>query len=372
MNVILGIGLIFALIFATAGALKIFPAVARAVLGEDPPERITSMDGLRGLLALSVFLHHIVISHGFFAGYPWRPPPHRFDNLVGRAAVALFFMISGYLFWGRVVRNRGRLNWFRFFKGRVLRLAPLFYASDLLLFAIVAIETRFTLRVPVAQLARQVGIWLSFGFCAPVDINGLKGTFTILSTQWTLEYEWIFYLSLPFLALLYRFTRRDWLIYPVIFALSLWAGGRWRLCAFFATGFIAVHILNLRPTAVARTLWMWAGTAALAVLCGLYRDEVGIVQILLIFLIFIAAIQAAGPWAVMRWRPVRYLGHISYSVYLLHNPVIHVFAKWIFGATRYGSLNLPELYGAAFLTGLGVIALSTFTFVYVEKPFFYR
>jgi peptidoglycan/LPS O-acetylase OafA/YrhL len=128
----------------------------------------------------------------------------------------------------------------------------------------------------------------------------------------------------------------------------------------------------MRPTAISKTIWMWLGSISLIALFSFYRDEVGLVQIMLILLIFIAAIQATGPWAILRWRPVRYLGHISYSIYLLHNPLIHVFAKWGFGLSRYGAFNQPELYGAAFLIGLGVIAVSTVTFVFIEKPFFYR
>jgi peptidoglycan/LPS O-acetylase OafA/YrhL len=371
MNVILGLGTFCALLLATAMGLRLFPTAARAVLGDDPPDRVASLDGLRGVLAICVFLHHSILAQAYYAGRPWQPPKSNFDNLLGRGAVAMFFMVSAYLFWGRVVRNRGKLNWISFFYGRVLRLAPMFYTAVGFLLLIVAVETHFTLRVSMTDLAKQIGCWSAFGFLGIPDINGLKDTYTILSTLWTLKYEWIFYFSLPVLALIYRLIGWDWPIYPAVFALAMWLGHEfgeeWRLLAYFAMGFLAVHCV--KP---AKFRWVWGISAivAILILCIYFHDERGPIQPLLMLPIFIAALQSTGPWAIMRRRPLRFLGHISYSVYLLHNPLIHILAKWGIGLARYGALNQFQFYGVVFAMGLAIIAISTITFVLIEKPFF--
>ena len=88
--------------------------------------RISTLDGLRGFLALGVFFHHAAIYHEYLLDQQWRLPPSRFYSLLGQVGVAMFFMITGYLFWSRVVTERGRLDWLQLYIGRVFRIGPLY------------------------------------------------------------------------------------------------------------------------------------------------------------------------------------------------------------------------------------------------------
>src|SRR5579863_8739311 len=202
-----GIVWLVAMVLLMAGVLRLWPRLARAVLGADPPDRQSSLDGLRGVLALAVILHHGIIAHAYFGTGKWEAPPSNFDNLLGQGAVALFFMFSAYLFWGRILRL-GMLNWPAFYRGRFRRLVPMYAATILLLFAIVAVETGFTLNVPVEELLKQCVRWSSFAFLNTGDLNGLPQTGTILSVIWTLRWEWLFYVTLPFFAAIYVLFRR--------------------------------------------------------------------------------------------------------------------------------------------------------------------
>jgi peptidoglycan/LPS O-acetylase OafA/YrhL len=67
-------------------------------------ERVTSLDGLRGFLAFGVFFHHAVITYFYLANGRWDTPPSRFYTLAGHIGVDMFFMITGYLFWSRLIR----------------------------------------------------------------------------------------------------------------------------------------------------------------------------------------------------------------------------------------------------------------------------
>jgi peptidoglycan/LPS O-acetylase OafA/YrhL len=368
MSALLGTAVFSALVLVTAAVLNFFPSLARAVLGEDPPDRVASLDGLRGLLAISVFLHHAIIAHGSYGGRPWEPPPATFDNLAGQAAVALFFMISAYLFWGRVLASGGRLNWLRLFRGRIHRLAPAYYVAVALLFVIVAFESDFTLHVTAGTLAEQVLRWSGFALVPLSEINGVKNLSTILGTIWTLKYEWLFYFSLPLLAALLIVVRGPWPIYVAAAALA-WLGGEWTMVVFFVAGAISIHLVALNDRLPwLKLAWSAGGLAALFALGMFFHDAFGPAQALLLTPIFIAALQAAGPWSILRWRPLQFLGHISYSVYLFHNPLIHVLTG-AFGRSHYAALPTALLYPAILLMGMAVIAVSTATFLFIEKPF---
>ncbi|HVH76644.1 MAG TPA: acyltransferase [Stellaceae bacterium] len=368
MTALLGLAALAAFVLLTAVCLRCFPGIARKVMGEDLPDRVTALDGLRGLLALSVVIHHCIVFHSYLDDGVWRAPPGNFENLLGQAAVALFFMVSAYLFWGRVVRGDGRLDWARFYIGRAFRLAPMYYFTVTAFLAIIAVETGFTLRVPPAELAREIGAWLTFAFEGAPDVNGLDHTFTILSTLWTLKLEWLFYFLLPVLALLYRATRTSLAALALLLVLSQTGGGR-DLFLFFVGGSIAVHILEAdSPFGRPRTIWATAGAAGLVALPYFFHDARGWGPAILLLPVFVAALQARGPWAVLRWRPVRFLGHISYSVYLIHNPLIYLITRAI-GAPAYSSLGMTQLYGVTILIGIAVIAVSTATYVMVEALF---
>src|ERR1700730_13991860 len=71
--------------------------------------RFASLDGLRGFLALGVFLHHGIIWHGIIASQP-RPPLGPYCKYLGQGSVIFFFLITGFLFWTKVVKAGGRID----------------------------------------------------------------------------------------------------------------------------------------------------------------------------------------------------------------------------------------------------------------------
>lgn len=367
MNVLMGLAVLAALALLTAAILRLFPAIARAVLGNDPPGRMDTLDGLRGILALSVFVHHGIIAHAYFAGAPWAPPDSHFDNLLGRAAVALFFMVSAYLFWGRVERAGGRLPWGRFFVGRFRRIVPLYLVAVIAFLGLVGSECGWRLQEPFGALLRHVGAWFLFGFGGFPDINGLPQSFTRLSTLWSLRFEWMFYAFLPFLGVFYARLRWPWVVYAAFIALGL-SGGDRVMYLYFAAGCICVRAVQWALAAERfHQLWAWGGLACLVAFVWRFRAIEGLAQPVLMVPVFCAAVLGSGPWSVLRWRPLRFLGHISYSIYLLHNLLLYAVIKAA-GGIVYAQLSQPLLYAAIALMGAGVIVVSTVTYLTVEKP----
>jgi peptidoglycan/LPS O-acetylase OafA/YrhL len=364
LTTLAGLGSITALIFLLAGGLlKLFPRLSDAVLG-GAAGRSGELDGLRGALSLLVVLHHSLIVQNYCATGRYEPPTGNFNNLAGEAAVALFFVITASLYWKRLLSG-ARFDWPRLLIGRLRRLGPMYAVAVAILVAIVMAETGFSLHVTPAELATEIAQWLSFDFLSLPDINGRPETYFIEVVVWTLRYEWEFVLCLPLLAL-FAHGRRPWVLYAAGIALAAFGSADNLLYAYFAAGLVAAD-LNARKALPPR-VWAGLGVLALAVLLACYHDIYGLPQVGLITLIFLGASSGVGPWAILRARPLRFLGLISYSIYLLHHMVLHLFASQVFGVDRFAALNGWAFQGAVLMVGATAILLSTLTYLTVERP----
>jgi peptidoglycan/LPS O-acetylase OafA/YrhL len=67
---------------------------------------VPELDGLRGLLATGVFFHHCAVHRAYQATGIWARPSSPFYAALGELSVVLFFLITGYLFWRRVLEGR--------------------------------------------------------------------------------------------------------------------------------------------------------------------------------------------------------------------------------------------------------------------------
>ncbi len=91
----------FAVVVATmALAARLLPAPRRELAPS------SALDGLRGFLALGVCIHHGVIWQGLLQGRPWISPDWTLTRNFGDASVELFFMLSAFLFYIRVLEPR--------------------------------------------------------------------------------------------------------------------------------------------------------------------------------------------------------------------------------------------------------------------------
>ena len=167
--------------------------------------RIASMDGMRGILALAVVFHHAAIYHRFIQDGVWTAPPSHFYALLGPVSVSLFFMITGFLFWSQLIRCGGRPSWSALYFGRVFRIGPLYLAALGVVLLVVANRSGYVVRVSIPILSIQLLRWLSLGAVSGKDINGYGHPELLMAdVMWTLRWEWYFYLSLPVLAVLLR------------------------------------------------------------------------------------------------------------------------------------------------------------------------
>lgn len=228
--------------------------------------RFASIDGLRGYLAFFVFIHHAAIWHSYASNGRWVVPDTNLFVQFGQASVSLFFMITSFLFYNKLIDNKNKpFDWSAFFIGRFFRLMPLYLASMIAVFAVVAFLSKGVLHDSVKYTIRCLAQWTAFTVFGAPNINQTDTALIIAGVTWSLPYEWFFYFCLPLLALTTA-QRVRWplvIISVAVLVLGTLLKMELQLAAIFAGGIIAsFSVRNERFCKFARS----AAASALAII----------------------------------------------------------------------------------------------------------
>lgn len=297
--------------------------------------RLSFLDSIRGAAALIVVTAHLHYAAG---------PETWFFGLNGLRifnqsvfAVAIFFVLSGLVLFLQIERER--VNYFSFVVRRAFRIFPA------CIFAVTASYAIYLLWSPAPVATR--GEWFNDVTWPPgITLDSyighlwLGGPDSLLRTLWSLVIEWRVSLVFPAVVLLFMWS--PWLAGALAAATALaiaaspvsliTAGlygipGGYFYAAFFATFFVAgtfiaayrLHfVLYLRRWPIARY--------ALLVVCIYYLcfrsasdDRYGYLTLGLVgCALIIFCMSDSKARRILRLRPLRYVGRISYSLYLIH------------------------------------------------------
>jgi len=321
---------------AAAWALISLPAFRCVSNASQAAARYQTIDGLRGFLALAVFIFHVVITHGYLTTGLWAPPERPAYALLGPIGVSLFFMITGFLFWEKLLVERGRPQWIALYRGRLFRIAPLYIAAVIVMLLLVLIKTDFRLQVPIGDLLSTCLQWLAVGvFNFQPDVNGYPARHLLAGVTWTISYEWAFYASLPCAAIFARSRLH-----------LLWTVGALLCCLLgkvflqsVVLGFAALFLCGMTTASFVHMQWkprISDGSASIAALgcvlaifvlaeLGIVTNGYGSIATLLLALFFYLICSGASLFTLLTTVAARRLGNISYSLYLLQGLVLTVF-----------------------------------------------
>ncbi|QNK67680.1 acyltransferase family protein [Variovorax sp. PAMC26660] len=384
----------FALVLVVLGMLAL-PVFSVA---DEPPQRnqrTATLDGLRGFLALSVFVHHLMVTHGYLEHGEWTFPPPGFPTLLGQVGVGVFFMITGFLFWGKLLDAKGRPDWRSLYIGRLWRIGPTYLLAVGLMFLIVAWKTGFVLREPTWSVLAAALQWLALGIVPQQpDINGYVGTTLILAgVTWTVFVEWLFYGSLRLMAPLARGGRTPRFVAagllllclpaltvaalpsagsPTHPTLALVVGALAWVLASFLMGMLSAWLIRHDGTSRLREhLPEWAASLfALACLVALFLGfphMVGPVQVLLLWVFFHLVCSGSTLYGLLATRVARRMSTVSYSIYLLQGLVLTV----IFSMPPmrdFAMAGAMQYWLVGTLCALLLVAASVASYCLVEKP----
>lgn len=387
---------VFALVIAASWVCVLAIPIFKREIRQDKlnPRFYPQLEGLRGLLAVAVFVHHAVVR---FLVLPltgrWEILNSTFYSQLADGPVLMFFFLTGFLFWSKLLR-RPKLDVSSYFMGRIRRITPVYILAMLWLLLLVSIETDFKLRTSLSQLGSSTLRWLLFALAGEPEINALPNTWHLIAgTPWTLAFEWRFYLLLPFLVwfarkphrcayLLGLFGGLFWIltrllveIGPGSFAhfaayMRLFAG---HLFFSFGVGILVatVHFrCHISPRVVQSSLVSAASIGCLLwVLCFHEAGFFDPVTSLILGSIFLAIVYGNTFWGFLSSRPLLLLGRCSYSLYLCHGLTLSSFILFLTKYKPLSSVSTSFSWTLIALSSLLALGTSLLCYAFVESPF---
>lgn len=346
----------------------------------DKTRRLGCIDGLRGFLAMGVFFYHYVTCYYSHLTGRWDIPPSIFYYFAGKIGVTLFFTITGFLFWHKIWTNEGRMNWFNLYISRFFRIVPLYWLSVALIVSMVFILGGFSFKVPLFLLAKEILIWLSFLWLP--DINGFHDTGRILAyVQWTLVYEWVFYLSLPALALAISYSKGRSVILYLMAAIVILGTVKpmnipfidisTKYFIYFLIGAVAASFYSndrLRELAQNKLTSLMAA-ASIIIIFMCFSTPYGLWQNILLAVFFIPIAFGNSMFGLLKLPVFTLLGDISYSIYLLHGIILYLLFTVFIPSFFRPATGLFWIYAGMSLTGIIVVCVCWLTYSLIEKPF---
>jgi peptidoglycan/LPS O-acetylase OafA/YrhL len=330
------------------------------------PRRLAFIDALRGLAASWVMVFHFYneLTRG---GQVQRVPSPLHELLRhGMLGVNVFFVLSGFVIAMSVGSERVTPGFVgRFALRRSIRLDPLYWLVIFLMYGVLLVS-RGPLGAATGDAEWKI-ILLNMLY-----LDELVGVPVIVHVGWTLCLEFQFYLVYVIvLGVAQRVARvlgRVLVFVPLLFwSLAIMADllplptpglfiGAW--CMFFLGAAVAWVVAG------ASRAWLLVFVPVAAVLALHFDLGLG-VSAATAAMLYLAGERGRRDW--LAWRPLQYLGRISYSLYLVHPLVGHRITRW--GVRRFGNppppLESVLLYLAAVVASLVAAHL---LHVLVERP----
>lgn len=327
---------------------------------------------------------------------------HLWPNRVsgGFVGVDVFFVISGFLITGHLLReaeSSGTVRLLRFWARRIARLLP----ASLLVLAVVAVATYFLVPKDLwpdyfAQIRASAMYYENWQLAwDSVDYMAIGSQATAVQHYWSLSVEEQFYLIWPILIVLgLSLARRArgetsprtvliWILSMVAlvsFWFSVTATSQNPSWAYFATftrvwEFAIGGMVALTATYVSGRVWRsayasiagWLGLVLILLAALMFDGETqfpgytaAMPVIGTALILYFGDSEASGsPRRFLSWRPMVWAGGISYAIYLWHWPPI-VILPLVTGSV----LNWRQ----KLVIGVGVVIVSHFSTHYFEAP----
>lgn len=348
----------------------------------NPATRTGCLDGLRGYLALSVVAHHFLrVWNNARSGSMVAPDGSIVFQNLGPTAVMLFFMITAFLFYSKIVAARGRLDWRALYTSRLFRLIPAFWVILAIMLILLMVLQGWTLRVPPPRFLSEVARWMLFTLPGGPPINGYQETGSLLAgVIWTLRYEWLFYLLLPAVAVFVSlFGRLQILRLAMLVAGALLAAFGPAIIVFhfssafalpFLLGMVAAE-LNSIPR-VRSFACDWRGTlvglACLGVLLTCAPDSSLPWRSPFLVAFFLTIVAGNSYFGLLTQRPSILLGDASYSIYLVHGLVLNTLPL-VFGEAIYAQADGVSGWRYLPPIAMTIVVFAIFNYRLVEAPF---
>lgn len=386
-----------------------------------PKARFLYLDSIRALAAIYVVMHHASLQYYKFGDTGLSGFKKYFVKFFsyGHLSVDIFIVLSGFSLMIAVINNNYVLKGgnMAFFKRRFLRIVPPYYATIILCLLLIKLviggntSTLWGMTIPVTK-------WdIASHFLMVHDIFNSSGL-RINYSLWSISVEYRIYFLFPIFIILWKKMG------PIItLAISVLYTIFGTLLLIFINNYynnIGLIFSGVCPYIILFTLGMIAADISLsqskmANKVRKFYNHLSVQKILIFLIIYIAGYQSLSmltkgvgisseyeffisleikdisvgifaaiflticavsiktdksiPWIFrfLNWKPLVFVGTFSYSLYLIHPPLIQLLSKYIlapFNLQTYTNTYLLILVGTPVC-----IAVSYLFFLLFERPF---
>jgi peptidoglycan/LPS O-acetylase OafA/YrhL len=338
-----------------------------------PAERFSFVDALRGIAAMAVVLFHLREGHHVPLLASALPAWAIWVIDHGNLGVAVFFVLSGFVIAHSVYNERVTLPFAgRFMLRRSLRLDPPYWSAIALCLAFAALSSfvmpqKHHLGVSFGQLIAHV-FYLQELLRYP-EIN---------SVFWTLCLEVQFYLLYMFLLALGKndpqlLAQGDRLLVVFLGAITIsliwpvglvtvepWPGSFLPLWHGFLLGAAAYWAWRYRQYRI-----IYAGFALIVFVAAALHDNAFSLTCAVVSFLLLTAGLLGRMKTALSWSWLRFLGVISYTLYLIHNPITG--ASFSVGYLLTGHTLVTEIIWTLCTVG-ACLVFSFGLYLLIEKP----
>lgn len=364
---------------------------------EKPPARLRleHVDGLRAVAALVVFLNHAYAQ--IWETWPVARPVGalaftRYAMIAGHLSVTVFIVLSGFCLMLPAVDHglelRGGVK--GFLRRRALRILPPYYAALVLCLILIA-----------TVIGKPTGtLWDVPIQTRPLDVvshvlllQDVFGTARINYVFWSIAVEWQIYFFMPLLVWAWR---RKGALAVVLSALALGYALRFgfdgsrvarmhpQYLGMFALGALSAVLVRSTDASFARLrerfpFGVTAGLAFAGVVWLTVKWDVPLAEARMHWLDLPVGVMAAALLVstsrspssplrlVLSWRPLVFVGTFSYSLYLIHAPVLQL--CWQYWLNPLG-VGRDTLYAYILTGGFAAVLVAAYAFHRAfEAPF---
>ncbi len=335
---------------------------------------ILPMEGIRGMAVFLVFLvHYVSVTQGWLLEGSATATAAKHVHSLGNIGVDLFFVLSGFLIYGMLIKSKrplGKYAW-----RRVERIYPTFTVV-FIMYLVLSYLMPSASRIP--EDTSEAAIYILQNFLLMPGIFDIPA---IITVAWSLSYEAFYYILVPVVVTLHGMRKWPAKVRALsIFVLSValfWyfavAGGQSRLLM-FVPGILMYEIISNQWIRKMPPLGLPAFIVALVAIPWMHAigapgwADYPVLYVLFFLFCLECCLDNSATARLFTWRPMRWLGNMSYSYYLIHGLGLK-FMFLVFARLHPAAGQDTVLFWDMLLPWFAfTLVPSALLFIFVEKP----
>jgi peptidoglycan/LPS O-acetylase OafA/YrhL len=306
-----------------------------------PKLRLEFLDGLRGWGALMVFLYHLIVQLLFNTAPPYRSRYLAF-LLDGDFAVFIFFVLSGFVLSIKFIISPGKYSLTQAVIARYFRLMLPIIITSFVAYMLMLAHAMYNVPASVpANTPQWLGVYFNFeptpAYFLQFNLYYVFFNFNpganFNPVLWTIAYEFTGSMLVYLIVGFFRTDKNKTYLVPIVFIILFNLFNN-PIIACFAIGYLFAELYVAYSQRSENTPWVsWLATAlfAVPVICSTFYRTGHHFYIALLASLLVLSVTFSGVLKRFFSNKVsRFLGRISFPLYLIHLPLICSFSSYLF------------------------------------------